>query len=172
MLASHENRDKAITKLQDAFLAGHLDENELEDRVSSVLHARSTSDLAVILKDIPIKPTLRPSFERASSISVFSNIERHGHFFVPESSKTVAVFGSCKLDLSSAKFESAVTKLHVVAVFGNVEITVPHGIRVFLHQIPVLANISSQMLSEDLSFHAPELHITGVAVLGNIEIHR
>jgi hypothetical protein len=50
---SHADRESVIGLLQDAFVQGRLDKDELDTRVSQVFAARTYAELAAITADIP-----------------------------------------------------------------------------------------------------------------------
>lgn len=171
MLASAQDKDRIICKLQDAFLDGRLNESELEERVTHALVARTDADLASLVVDIPHQLMSSPTHLKSNSaIAIFSGIERNGQFSIPQNFRSIAVCGGCQLDLRSAIFTSPVTSLSVIAVLGGIEIILPRGLRVFLHQLPILGGISNKIISEDLPASAPSIHIKSLAVLGGIEV--
>lgn len=170
MLASHGDRENTIGRLQNAFLAGQLNDSELEERVVQALQARTETELATITNDFLTEPVSLQVHKVESAIAVFSGIEKKGTFTISQFFKSVAVFGGCTLDLRAAKFSSPVTQINIVAVLGGVEVIVPSGVRVFLHQLPILGGISSTLLSEELPANAPAIHIHALAVLGGIGI--
>ncbi len=63
-------------------------------------------------------------------MALFSNNERNGFMAVPRYLEVVSILGNVELDLSDATFAPGLTEIAVSSVFGNVEITVPFGVRV------------------------------------------
>ena len=49
----HAERDRAIALLQEHTTAGRLDLDEFEERIEQVTRARTTSDLAAVMADLP-----------------------------------------------------------------------------------------------------------------------
>lgn len=56
MRASDEDRDRVIAALQRHTAAGRLTLEEFSDRVGAVYAARTLSDLATLMRDLPAEP--------------------------------------------------------------------------------------------------------------------
>lgn len=50
----HEERERAVSMLQDAYSEGRIDKAELDQRIESALAARTRSDLAAALRGLPL----------------------------------------------------------------------------------------------------------------------
>jgi len=82
----------------------------------------------------------RPESERAQIVreargvqgvvSFLSSTERQGPWELPRRFRALAVLGNVELDLRSAEIGYGLSVIEAVAVFGNVEITVPPEIAV------------------------------------------
>src|SRR5689334_19807144 len=60
MRISDADRSEVIEILQKATVEGRLDLDELEDRVSSALAARTWSDVDPLIEDLPVEPDAQP----------------------------------------------------------------------------------------------------------------
>jgi hypothetical protein len=63
-------------------------------------------------------------------VSFLGSSEREGHWQLPRRFRALAVLGNVELDLRAAEISYGVSVIEAVAVFGNVEITVPPEIAV------------------------------------------
>ncbi len=74
-----------------------------------------------------------PDFPQSETLTaIFSSVLRHGEWLPPEELRVRAGFGAVKLDLTQALLAPGVTELHVLAVFGSVELLVPPELEVEL----------------------------------------
>ena len=62
---SHADREQATEQLKVAFVQGRLDKDEFDARVGQALTARSYTELAAVIADLPAAPTVAQPPERA-----------------------------------------------------------------------------------------------------------
>jgi DUF1707 SHOCT-like domain len=72
------DRDRTVERLRAAAAEGRLDPDELEERVSRALSARTQSDLDAVLRDLPAPPVPEPPPDRSLILR-----ERAAAFLVP-----------------------------------------------------------------------------------------
>jgi hypothetical protein len=63
--ASHADREQATEQLKVAFVQGRLDKDEFDARVGQALTARTYTELAAVIADLPAAPTAAQPPERA-----------------------------------------------------------------------------------------------------------
>jgi hypothetical protein len=122
--ASRADREQVIDVLKAAFTQGRLDEDELDERVSSALASRTYADLAALTADIPVEPAgaLLPETARVSA-----------------GKKAVAAMTGATAALAAICVVAANTPdgspfvLPVVVIFFVLFMTVPTGWLVLLH---------------------------------------
>lgn len=106
--------------------------------------------------------------------TVFGSINRRIQTQQFEGGKVEAVFGSVTLDLTEAAISTPDrrVKLHVDAVFGGAEITVPRTWRVQMKTSAVLGGCDDRTIPPrpEPGIEPPTLIVTGAAVFGGIEI--
>ena len=73
---------------------------------------------------------LAPETGRGGVASFFSSTEREGRWELPRNFRVLAVFGNVELDLRDAVIGIGISFIEVVAVMGNIEITVPPDVAV------------------------------------------
>jgi predicted membrane protein len=82
-----------------------------------------------------------------------------------------AVFGGVTLDLRSALPAPEGAVISATAVFGGVEIIVPHGWRVAVKATPIFGGVDDKTVHEAaLGPDAPTITIDGLVLFGGIEI--
>jgi RNA polymerase-interacting CarD/CdnL/TRCF family regulator len=70
MLASAADRERVIGVLQDSFAEGRLSWAEFDDRAGRALVSRDFTDLAALIRDLPVSPLLRLPAHRATHRTV------------------------------------------------------------------------------------------------------
>lgn len=191
---STPQREQAIERLSRSFAEDAITMDEFELRAELVYSALTAADLQALVADLPavIEP---PDAKRGKGASVsrvvtgdrittfLGSTERRMPVTVPRQLSVRTMLGNTELDFRGARFEPGITELHVRCLLGNVEITVPEGVRVELLVTSVLANVGatrSPNVEESQSrgdthsgtvFGQSVLRVTGWALLANVEVH-
>ncbi|MFP9190950.1 LiaF transmembrane domain-containing protein [Natrialbaceae archaeon A-CW1-1] len=108
-----------------------------------------------------------------SVVSVFGGDERRITTDRFTGAELVAVFGDGELDLRDASVKTRPAIVEVVSVFGDAELRVPPEWEVRFETISILGDITDRRPRHDESWKAdgdPDLIVSGVAFLGDIEI--
>ncbi len=183
MRASDGERRQVIATLQAACVEGRLNLDEYGQRVEDALVARTRAQLEALLLDLPAETST--SDERAiaatnravarggrvsSTLAVLASAQRSGFWRLAEESRVVAVLGSCKIDLRSARISAAVTTLAVSAVLGSIDVIVPAGVEVDLEVHALLGSRDMRMGTAPPAAGAPVIHITGMVLLGSLNV--
>jgi hypothetical protein len=90
---------------------------------------------------------------------------------VPPEYTAVATLGGIKLDMSDASFAEAETVIKALAVMGGMEITVPADAEVEIGAFGVMGGVDHGGEGPGAP-GAPRIRVTGVAVMGGIEVKR
>ena len=207
---STPQRDAVIDRLTRSFAEDAITMDEFERRAELVYRAVSTAELQVLVSDLPAPPepldgasgkkkTLTRVSEGDRITTVFGSTERRMPGPMPRYLRLRTLFGNTELDFRNSTFEPGVTEVNVRCMFGNVELTVPDGVRVEILCSAMLANVGSTGLFDD-GDHEPLpstmaaistgeasgavattgagatpqriLRITGRALFANVEIHK
>jgi hypothetical protein len=179
--ASDSERRRVVATLQAACVEGRLNLDEYGQRVEDALVARTRAQLEALLVDLPaetgderaIAATNRAATRGgrvSSTLAVLASAQRSGFWRLAEDSRVVAVLGSCKIDLRSARISAAVTTLEVSAVLGSIDVIVPAGVEVDLEVHALLGSRDLRMGAGPPAAGAPVIRITGVVLLGSLNV--
>ena len=181
-------RERVVQALCAHFARDRLTREDLEARLEHAQDAQSDAELSGLVADLPplddVAPAVTPmpgafySLARAGDRpapmrirSIFANVHREGGWKVPEVLDVRAVFGSARLDLAGATLQPGTTTIDASAVFGEVVIIVPPGVRIESTGSAVFGEFQHKATPLDaLDANAPVIRITGSAVFGAVNI--
>ncbi|MFF7186056.1 DUF1707 domain-containing protein [Streptomyces sp. NPDC008222] len=99
---SHRDRDQAVEILQVAAGDGRLTAAELDERVEAALTARTASDLAVLVADLPLEGMPTQARDVIRIDQRFGEGKRTGRWLVPRRMEIRLKFSELKLDFTEA----------------------------------------------------------------------
>ena len=111
-----------------------------------------------------------------SITAIFSSTARDGAWIVPATQDVFALFGEVKLDLTGAVLSEQATELRLNAVLGSVRLTVPDAVNLEVNGTGILGEFEQRDKRKGADKRrapapgAPTIRITGVALLGEVEI--
>ncbi len=106
----------------------------------------------------------------SNTLAVLGSAQRSGFWRLAEESRVVAVLGSCKIDMRSARISAAVTTLEVTAVLGSIDVIVPTGVEVDLEVHALLGSRDMRTATAAPAPGAPVIRITGIVLLGSLNV--
>jgi hypothetical protein len=109
--------------------------------------------------------------EQRFIVAIMGGSARKGRWSPARKNYSIAVMGGSELDFREAVMGPGVTELRVFTVCGGVEIIVPPGLNVESHGIAIMGGF--EHTGDDYHSadpHAPTLKITGVAIMGGVEV--
>ena len=184
---SAPQREQAIARLSQSFAEDAITMDEFERRAELVYRAATAAELQNLVADLPavIEPAESKSGKRGKGSSVarvvsgdrvrtfLGSTERRMPASVPRQLSVRTVLGNTELDFRGSRFEPGITEVHVRCLFGNVEITVPEGVRVELLVSSVLAHVGAtrSLDFDDTPTSESVLRVTGRAMFANVEVH-
>ena len=167
-------RERVVGLLQLRFADDRLQLEEFERRVALAYHATTIAELDALVADLA--PDLNPDGPAAPPtariLTILSNNERSGSMLLPQRLEIVTVMGNVELDMRDATFAPGLTEIDISAALGNVEITLPWGIRVESTGSAFVGNFDCRAGS-DTSVTARTgqlIRITGHSVFSSVEI--
>lgn len=130
---SPQERELAVSRLQDGFVHGYLNEVELDARIKSAFDARLRSELSALVDDLPLaapKPSalgMRP----IKKLKVHGGrLAKTGPWVLGSRLRSVLYKGTMVLDLRNAVLTSPLTRFKVRCYKSRLEIIVPRGCRI------------------------------------------
>ena len=115
--------------LNAALGEGRLTLPEFEERVNSVLKARTYGEVEPYLADLPVGAAPRPDGgrEQLELRNVASSMKRSGRWTVPRRVVVHNKAGSVKLDFAEAVMLSPVVEVDLDVLAGSTELILPDG---------------------------------------------
>lgn len=181
--AVRATRERTIARLCEHFAHDHLEAEELERLIDRAHAATTQAELDALLAALPAlppraapgsAPQARPAEHRTDRelvVTVMGGAARKGSWAPARSITVVAVMGGVSLDFRSAHLPLGVTEVRVFAMMGGVQIIVPPGVHVDSSGIGIMGGFDHggrRKLPVDQS--APVLRITGLALMGGVEV--
>lgn len=171
-LASDAEREWVCAHLQESCVQGRLTTEELGSRLDLALRARTRSELDDLLRDLPPPPGYSapaPAGKRWH-LGVLGSTRRTGRWRVPAESWWTSVMGGCRLDLTKATFESAVTTINIVAGMGGVEVRVPKGFEIDVQGTAILGGRHLRLEGPPPPPGAPVIRLRVMSCLGGVKV--
>jgi hypothetical protein len=181
-----ERKEKAIENLSDSFAKNKLPLEEYERLVEYIQKIESERELIVVEKmvaeyggsELPKEKTYEDDDEvddyprqthQGSSLTILSSRTVSGP--VESGMQFVSILGSEHIKIRKADLSRRKTVLNVVSILGETVIFAESGIKVSNQAIPILGGAwTDSKLERNAESGAPELIISGAALLGNITV--
>jgi hypothetical protein len=110
--------------------------------------------------------------ERRGAVAFLSSTNRDGDWILPRAFRVVAFMGNVELDLTRARVGPGESHIEVRCIFGNVEITVPPGIRIEVEGQPFVGIFEvTRSAPSTTAPEAPLLRVTGASAFGAVTIN-
>ena len=139
--ASHHDRARTVRQLQQAGLAGRLDPDEVDERTTAAMSARTLGDLAGLVDDLPGQSPLSPEVaepgHRDRIGSELYSAKRDGHWTVPSQLDVQVDGGSVVLDFTEAEVTSPTLDIDAVIRGGSLTLITRPGIDVHTRDLMV-----------------------------------
>jgi DUF1707 SHOCT-like domain len=165
-LISEDDRDTAVKRLQEAYAAGHILHEDLDERLHEVLTAKTHSELVQALATLPGE-----NVGTTSTIAAVSGrIRRHGAWRVPRSLKVESAFGRVHLDLSRAVIDHPVVDIELQLGTGRAKITVPRDAIVDIEDLRTVWKDTLYKTRRRTRPGGPRIRISGTMGFGRLKI--
>jgi hypothetical protein len=138
---SDAERDQTLHVLGDHAAVGRLTLDELEERSSRALTAKTRGELATLTGDLPVESDLaqpapapgQPAPALAKKpvrwmVAIMSGSQRRGRFRAVGRINIIAFMGGDEIDLREAEIEDGGLTLNVVTVMGGATIYIPDSV--------------------------------------------
>lgn len=185
------SRQTIIDQLCEHFAEDRLTVEEFESRLDTAHRAGTNEELDALLRDLPRKantPARRADVtpaqagysladpgtvkERELVIAIMGGTGRKGRWSPARNNFVVAVMGGAELDFRDAVLPPGVTEVQIYTVWGGVDIVVPPDLHVESHGFAILGGFEHAAEDAiDPGPGAPTLRITGIAMMGAVDIN-
>jgi hypothetical protein len=187
MRASDADRERVANVLREAAGDGRLTMDELDERLDAVYAAKTYAELEPITHDLPgtgvsyvPAPTAAPVGEvrryggeptSHGAIAILGGFSRKGDWVVPKDFNVFCLMGGGEIDLREARFAEPEVSIHVVAIMGGCEITVPEDATVRVTGIGVMGAFDHSDSGTGTP-GGPVITINGLAIMGGVDVKR
>ena len=168
--ASHADRDRVVEELRIAAGDGRLTADELDERLTAALTARTYRELAVLTADLPAAAGQAASAAVAKPTDVLriqrrgGNVRQVGRWLVPKRMEIQVVGGSARLDFTEAVIFEPMLQVDAHIRGGRLLIITRPGIAVDATEV---AMVGGRVAVRPVSGIDPPVILT-VAVSGEI----
>jgi len=183
--ASDADRERVADVLRQAAGDGRLTMEELDQRLDAVYAAKTYAELEPVTRDLPQTagghaPAPVPAADpqrfggQATSHGAFAilgGFSRKGDWVVPEEFTAFALLGGGEIDMREARYAAPTVTIHVVAIMGGVEITVPEDANVRVTGVGIMGAFDHQSSGTGTP-GGPTITVNGVAFMGGVEVKR
>ncbi len=184
-VALRHRREVTITELCEHFARDHIEADDLERLIDRAHAARSLTELDALLTGLPSldRPPERSPEETVALahpryagdhqfvVALMGGAMRKGPWSPARNVYVTTLMGGASLDFREASLDSGVTEVYVLAIMGGVEIIVPPGLQVESNGIGIMGGFDhGRGASRSPDPNAPILRITGLALMGGVEI--
>ncbi|HET9170017.1 MAG TPA: DUF1707 domain-containing protein [Actinospica sp.] len=169
--ASHADRDRIAEQLRVAAGDGRLTMEELDERLDKALNAKTGSELAALVTDLPAvvggtELALPAEAKDLIRIEVSSgSATREGRWVVPRALEIKAGSGSVKLDLTQAVISGPTLHIDATVRSGSLTIVTKPGIEVHMEEVSVSSGSAKVRQPKDA---APVPTMLRVTVSGSV----
>ncbi|MFI0895508.1 DUF1707 domain-containing protein [Streptomyces sp. NPDC020983] len=164
-----DDRESAVRRLRDAYAAGHVPHEEMDERLGRALTARTPADLATAVASLPAEPAA-PEEPAVTIAAATGRIRRGGAWRLPRRLKVESAFGKVRLDLSRAVFPHPVLDLELALGTGSARITVPRDAVVEVGGLTTTWKDLRYRPRPTTSPTAPTIRLSGVVGFGRVKI--
>jgi Domain of unknown function (DUF1707)/Cell wall-active antibiotics response 4TMS YvqF len=185
--ASDADRERYANVLREAAGDGRLTMDELDERLDAVYTAKTYAELEPITHDLPdggaahVPATASaPAGDPArfggaptsgGAFAILGGFSRKGDWTVPKQFTAFCLLGGGELDLRDARFEDRETTIHIVAILGGCEVTVPEDATVRVTGVGIMGAFEHSATGTGAP-GGPVITINGVAIMGGVDVKR
>jgi hypothetical protein len=185
--ASDADRERVANVLREAAGDGRLTMDELDERLDAVYAAKTYAELEPITHDLPGTGTdyvPAPPMAAAGSgrryggeptshgaFAIMGGFSRKGDWVVPKNFNVFCLMGGGEIDLREARFSEPEVSIHVVAIMGGCEITVPEDATVRVTGIGIMGAFDHATTGTGRT-GGPVITVNGLALMGGVDVKR
>ena len=180
-LASDDEREAIVARLQTAGAEGRLTMEELAERIDSAYAARTRAELEPLVADLPA-PTGAGAAVSAPAASaparqgpslvlgVLGGGDRRGRWRVPRRMTVINVMGGADLDLREAVLDGPEVDITVWSLMGGSDIVVPGGVHVELEGFALMGANGLRLEGDAPGPGAPLVRVRAWSLMGGTDV--
>jgi len=175
---SDAERDETVRILGEHAAVGRLTLDELEERSSQALSAKTRGELATLTTDLPPQAGRdAPAPAQASKpvrwmVAIMSGTHRRGRFRAVGSINAVSIMGGDEIDLREAEIEGGELTVNLVAVLGGANIYIPDTVELDVGGFSLLGGNTEIGIERPPRPGAPVIRLRAWNLLGGATIFR
>jgi hypothetical protein len=163
--------------------------DELDERLDAVYASKTYAELVPITQDLPdhsgaasVPSPSRPAAGDVrqyggeptshTAVAILGGFSRKGDWVVPKTFNAFMLLGGGEIDLRDARFAEREVSIHVVAILGGCEITVPEDATVNVNGVGIMGAFEHSAQGSGISAGGPVINISGVAFMGGVDVTR
>lgn len=186
MRASDADRNLVADLLTAAYSEGRITSDELDERLSATMAAKTFGELAPVTADLVpgslpgrsvgavstpashLVDRSNASDETDSTLAIFGGTERRGPWRARRRISNLTLFGGSRFDFREATFEADVCEVNILCFFGGVEIVIPEGVAVRNETVAVFGGTDVKHVSPPQP-GAPTIVLKGLVAFGGVD---
>lgn len=140
---SDQERNAALELLGEHAAVGRLTVDELEDRASRALAAKTRGDLAELTGDLP-QPD-EPALQRKPvrwAVAILSGSNLRGRYRLAGTLNAISVLGGDTIDLRDAEISDGEVTVNAVSIMGGANIFLPDTVNVEVEGVSIMGGNS------------------------------
>jgi hypothetical protein len=188
---SDAERDVTLAQLGDHAAVGRLTLDELEDRSSRALAAKTRGELAALTSDLPqeagsspaqpnpssqtqLDPSSQPAPKRPVRwmVAIMSGSHRRGRFRAVGRINAVAIMGADEIDLREAEIEGGELTLNLFAIMGGADVYIPDSVELEVSGFSLMGGYQERGSQRPPRPGAPVVRINVHNLMGGATIYR
>ena len=176
---SDAERDQTLRILGDHASVGRLTLDELEERSSRALAAKTRGELATLVGDLPreVAQDDRPAPAMARKpvrwmVAIMSGSHRRGRFRAVGSINAVSIMGGDEIDLREAEIEGGELTINLVAIMGGANIYIPESVELDVGGFSLMGGNTEVGADRPPRPGAPVIRIRAWNLMGGATIFR
>jgi len=175
---SDAERDQTLRILGDHASVGRLTLDELEERSSRALAAKTRGELATLTGDLPQEAGQdRPAPALAKKpvrwmVAIMSGSHRRGRFRAVGSINSVAIMGGDDIDLREAEIEGGELTINLVAIMGGANIYIPDSVELDVGGFSLMGGNTEVGADRPARPGAPVIRLRAWNLMGGATIFR
>jgi hypothetical protein len=174
MRVSDQERDGAVEQLSEHAAAGRLTLDELEERVSVALVARTRGELQALTRDLPGNAEEPVGRRKAVHwmIAIMGGSHRRGRYRLNGALNAIAVMGGHDIDLRDVELDGGQVTLTVISIMGGASIYIPDTVEVEVSGFSLMGGDSEFGARRRPRPGAPLVQIRSYNLLGGSTTYR